>query len=105
VAHDFNNLLTVIMGYVEILAEEVSGRPQLAHCTLEIQYAANRAVALTTQLLAFGRRKISPVVLALNDKVNDSLHLLEKSAKRSKPRPAWIRRGPRSRRIRSISSR
>jgi signal transduction histidine kinase len=53
VAHDFNNLLTLIMGYVEILAEEVSGRPQLADCTQEIQYAANRPGALTAQNVGF----------------------------------------------------
>ncbi len=45
----------------------------------EIQYAAARATALTTQLLAFSRRQISqPRVLDLNEVVTHSMKLLRR---------------------------
>jgi two-component system cell cycle sensor histidine kinase/response regulator CckA len=79
VAHDFNNLLTVIMGYVEMLIGEAADRPDLVDYANEIQYAADRASALTAQLLAFGRRQISqPKVLDLNEIVTHSMKLLQR---------------------------
>ncbi|MGH7731388.1 MAG: PAS domain S-box protein, partial [Candidatus Eiseniibacteriota bacterium] len=58
VAHDFNNLLTVILGYAEQMLErhEAVGRERRA--AEEIQNAAERAAALTRQLLAFSRKQI-----------------------------------------------
>jgi len=57
VAHDFNNLLTVILGQVA-LAELGSDLPQHAREAIAgINDAAERAAALTAQLLAFGRRQ------------------------------------------------
>ena len=77
VAHDFNNLLTVIMGYVEMLVVEAGDRASLVDYAHEIQYAADRAGALTAQLLAFSRRQVSqPKVLDLNEVVTHSLKLL-----------------------------
>ncbi len=58
IAHDFNNLLTVIKGYAELLTLEATGTPRLQRATDEITRAANRAVALTRQLLAFSRRQV-----------------------------------------------
>ena len=66
VAHDFNNLLTIIKGYSSLLLEKGSDGPD-AHAALEIQQAADRAAALTRQLLAFGRRQtLQPRILELN---------------------------------------
>jgi two-component system cell cycle sensor histidine kinase/response regulator CckA len=66
VAHDFNNLLTIIKGYSSLLLEKGSAGPD-AHAALEIQQAADRAAALTRQLLAFGRRQtLQPRILDLN---------------------------------------
>ncbi len=79
VAHDFNNLLTVITGYTEMLSTEVKDRPEWLEYTQEIQYAAGRASALTSQLLAFSRRQISqPRLLDLNEVVTHSLKLLRR---------------------------
>ncbi len=79
VAHDFNNLLTVITGYSEMLLGEAKDRPGLLDYAHEIQYAANRAGALTAQLLAFSRRQISqPRVLDLNEVVTHSMKLLRR---------------------------
>jgi two-component system, cell cycle sensor histidine kinase and response regulator CckA len=67
VAHDFNNLLTVITGYSELvfntLRQDDPGRELLA----EVQRAAERAVSLTRQLLAFSRKQVLlPQVTRLN---------------------------------------
>ncbi|MDP9285715.1 MAG: ATP-binding protein [Actinomycetota bacterium] len=55
IAHDFNNLLTVILGFANILAARLD---EGAGSELkEIRQAAERAAALTHQLLAFSRRQ------------------------------------------------
>ena len=66
VAHDFNNLLTIIKGYSSMLMERNPQGPD-ARAATEIQQAADRAAALTHQLLAFGRRQtLQPRVIDLN---------------------------------------
>lgn len=55
IAHDFNNLLTVILGYAEAVREQ-PGDPGTLDAAAEIQRAAERAAALTRQLLTFSRR-------------------------------------------------
>ncbi len=67
VAHDFNNLLTVITGYTQILMEQPAKDPQSARSIEQILGAAERAAALTRQLLAFSRRQmLQPRVVNLN---------------------------------------
>jgi signal transduction histidine kinase/ActR/RegA family two-component response regulator len=68
VAHDFNNLLTVIMSYSGLLASSAENGSGLARDLGEIRSAAERAAALTHQLLAFSRRQVlQPQVIDLND--------------------------------------
>ena len=55
VVHDFNNILTVIIGTLEILAEAVADRPDLAAIAGLMDAAATRGANLTSQLLAFSR--------------------------------------------------
>jgi two-component system, cell cycle sensor histidine kinase and response regulator CckA len=55
VAHDFNNLLVVIRGYTDLLLLQASEERALAQLR-QISQAADRASALTGQLLAFARR-------------------------------------------------
>src|SRR5882757_7745318 len=57
IAHDFNNTLTVITGTIDILAEAVADKPQLAMITKLISEAADRGAELTAHLLAFARRQ------------------------------------------------
>ncbi|MCW8131452.1 MAG: CHASE domain-containing protein [Planctomycetota bacterium] len=75
VAHDFNNILTVIQGHCEVAMLAQGAAPQ----SLErIQEAANRAAALTRQLLAFARKH--PCVTRrtnLNELVARSLSLVK----------------------------
>jgi PAS domain S-box-containing protein len=79
VAHDFNNLLTIIQGYTEMILMEAEELPALVEYAREIQYASERASALTGQLLAFSRRQISqPKVLDLNDVVTHSMRMLRR---------------------------
>ena len=72
VAHDFNNLLTVITGYSQMLAEELAPHHALREPAREICDAAERATALTRQLLTFSRRQVTePKNIALNDLVRN----------------------------------
>jgi PAS domain S-box-containing protein len=69
VAHDFNNLLTVILGYTEQLLEQLKSPADdaMRRAVGEIQGAAERASALTGQLLAFSRKQmLEPKELDLN---------------------------------------
>jgi len=84
VAHDFNNLLAVILNYAELIAEELAGpEPALEsadHDIAQIQRAAERATALTHQLLAFARREIvQPQVLDINQTVTDVEQFLRRT--------------------------
>jgi two-component system cell cycle sensor histidine kinase/response regulator CckA len=58
VAHDFNNLLTVISGYSELLLLHAGGNADLKKTAEIIQNAAERAAAVTGQLLAFSRKQV-----------------------------------------------
>jgi nitrogen fixation negative regulator NifL len=61
VAHDFNNLLTAILGYTELLLQDVGpDDPKTAELN-EILAAAQRAAALTRQLLTFSRRQVEQI--------------------------------------------
>jgi signal transduction histidine kinase len=77
VAHDFNNLLTAIIGYSDVVLERVGEDPQTQRDVGEIRKAADRAAALTRQLLAFGRKQfLQPEVLDLNETVTGLMQML-----------------------------
>lgn len=79
VAHDFNNLLTVILGYGEILREQLQSDPGGLESADEILRAGKRASALTSQLLAFSRRQIAvPRVIDLNQAVEQMEKMLRR---------------------------
>jgi two-component system cell cycle sensor histidine kinase/response regulator CckA len=68
IAHDFNNLLTVVRGSAEVLGQRLpESAEDLRHSLREIHVAADRASALTDQLLTFGRRQmVFPQVINFN---------------------------------------
>ena len=67
VAHDFNNMLTVISGYNRMILDELSTLDPMRGYAEEILKAADRAGALTQQLLAFSRRQVmQPRIISVN---------------------------------------
>src|SRR5438067_4724119 len=67
VAHDFNNFLTTILGYSDLLLDELGMKGEIASHIREIRAAAGRASALTGQLLAFSRKHpLAPAVVDVN---------------------------------------
>jgi PAS domain S-box-containing protein len=57
VAHDFNNILTVILGRAEEIASDERVASDLRDAVADLSQNAQRATALTRQLLAFSRRQ------------------------------------------------
>lgn len=57
VAHDFNNQLTGIIGFSEILRDEVGNSPEAAEALDHIFSAADASAALVRRLLMFSRKK------------------------------------------------
>jgi len=79
IAHDFNNLLTIITGYGQLLLEDLEPDDPCRLKMIEINKAANRAVVLTRQLLAFGRRQVLvSEVLDLNDVLSNMEKMLHR---------------------------
>ena len=77
VAHDFNNLLMVIKGHTELLLNSLPPSEQHLRKIEQIDRAADRAAALTRQLLAFSRLQVlQPQVMNLNAVVQDMGRLL-----------------------------
>ena len=58
VAHDFNNLLSIILGCAELALYDMDESSQGYSEFKEICQASERAAALTSQLLAFGRKQV-----------------------------------------------
>jgi len=79
VAHDFNNLLTGIKGNTGFLAERLGSDHRLIKLTTQIDGAADRAVSLTRQLLAFCRMQVlQPKIFDLNELVSEMCKLLRR---------------------------
>jgi two-component system cell cycle sensor histidine kinase/response regulator CckA len=80
VAHDFNNLLLAIRGYGELaLGRLARGDASASEHISASLVAADRAAALTKQLLAFARQQVlNPEVLDLNEVVEETAGLLER---------------------------
>ena len=57
IAHDFNNIITVLLGYSDELIDEAPPDSAVRAAAIEVRRAADRASALTQQLLAFSRRQ------------------------------------------------
>lgn len=72
VAHDFNNFLTVIMGHGDLMLQTLPADHPARGSIQEISKVAERAAALTNQMLAFSRKQVlAPVVVNLNNLVTD----------------------------------
>lgn len=79
VAHDFNNVLAVIIGYSDLIMQDLDTKHPLQKYAEEIRHAANRAVGLTQQLLIFSRKEtIQPKALDLNEVVSGMEKMLRR---------------------------
>jgi two-component system cell cycle sensor histidine kinase/response regulator CckA len=77
VAHDFNNILTVIHGHASLLSGAGNLTGTAPRSAMQITRAAERAAALTRQLLAFSRRQVlQPRRLDMNEVVSDMTKML-----------------------------
>jgi two-component system cell cycle sensor histidine kinase/response regulator CckA len=79
VAHDFNNILTVILGNTSTQLRNPRLDKKLTGSLTQVQRAAERATALTRQLLAYSRKQIiqrRPV--ALNEVVEQTVAMLRR---------------------------
>ncbi len=79
VAHDFNNLLTTVLASSDLALGQVPVGHAARGDLEEIRHAAERAAALTGQLLAFSRKQVvEPRVLDLGKVVQDTVRMLER---------------------------
>jgi len=79
ISHDFNNLLTAILGYGDLLINQIPAAHEWRREVEEIHNAATKAHALTRQLLAFSRRQVmEPKQMDLNLVVSEMERLLKR---------------------------
>ncbi|GAB4280899.1 MAG: hypothetical protein Kow0092_36400 [Deferrisomatales bacterium] len=79
VAHDFNNLLQIILGQSDLLLTSDRMSAEDRERLHDVLAAADRAAALTRQLLAFSRRQVlEPRVLDINPLVRGAVKMLDR---------------------------
>jgi two-component system cell cycle sensor histidine kinase/response regulator CckA len=79
IAHDFNNMIGAIIGWADLGIEECDAGSRVLRHFEKVRQQADRAAALTKQLLAFARRQIlEPRTIDLNQATVETLSLLEK---------------------------
>ena len=79
IAHDFNNLLAAIRVHCELLTVQLDPDSGARSDAEEIIKAADRAAALTRQLLAFSRKQVmQPKVLDMNQTVREMDRMLSR---------------------------
>jgi len=77
--HDFNNMIGAILGWADLGIDETESGSTLHRYFEKMRSQAERAAALTRQLLAFARRQIlEPRNMDLNQAAIETLSLLEK---------------------------
>jgi nitrogen-specific signal transduction histidine kinase/ActR/RegA family two-component response regulator len=78
-AHDFNNILVVIKLSTDMLLSQITPDSVCTKPLLQISHAADRAAALTKQMLAFGRQQMmQPRIINLNAVVSETTHMLRR---------------------------
>jgi two-component system, cell cycle sensor histidine kinase and response regulator CckA len=77
VAHDFNNLLMVMSSSAHLLQDRKDNPEVVNKYADQIRHAADKAAALTRQLLAFSRQQVlQPTILDINSIISDLLKML-----------------------------
>jgi len=79
VAHDFNNMLTIIQGHTSALLARPTLPPEILDPIQAVYFAAERAAALTRQLLMFSRKNVMQVrLLDLREVVGNMSRMLQR---------------------------
>jgi PAS domain S-box-containing protein len=79
IAHDFNNLMQAIIGYTNLLLQRLPPNDGNRDTIQQIEKSADRAAALTSQLLAFSRKQVlKPKVFSVETIVADVNKLLRR---------------------------
>lgn len=79
ISHDFNNILTAIIGYGEVLREELAEGGELREQADMILASAYSAAKLIRGLLTFSRKQVMhPVAVDLNEIINNVERLLSR---------------------------
>ncbi len=79
IAHDFNNILTTILGYSDMLASDLDEESPRHRQAKRIHRAAQRAAALTQQLLAYNRQRVvKPEHLDVNGVISSMIDMLRR---------------------------
>ena len=80
IAHDFNNLLAAIMGYSELVQEELDRDSPIRQDIAQITKAASRAQQLVRQILTFSRRsQADRRAISLNRVIQETAAILERT--------------------------
>jgi PAS domain S-box-containing protein len=79
VAHDFNNVVGAILGWAELGLEQNRANSQVSERFARIREQAERAAALTRELLAFARRQVlRPQAVDINAIISGLVSFLDK---------------------------
>ncbi|WP_448605904.1 ATP-binding protein [Neorickettsia risticii] len=79
IAHDFNNILTAIMGFAEILLEDVRLESKHYYNIAQIRYSAKKGRDLVKKILAFSRKQtLHPEVLSMAEVVKSMRQFVER---------------------------
>ncbi len=80
IAHDFNNLLGIIIGFADLIHDEVSKESSINKYSENILKTGERAKELITQISIFSRQKdIKIDFLDINNLIEDFLRLLKRT--------------------------
>ncbi len=90
IAHDFNNILASIIGFAELMIDDLPADSQDADFAREIDAAGKRARDLVRNMLTYARRvNETPRPVRIRDIVDETLHFLRSTV------PASIQINPR----------
>ena len=79
IAHDFNNVLSVVLSYASMLMQDLAQADPMRADLEEMKLAAERAVDLTRQLLAFSRQQVlQPRLVDLSEFVERMARVLRR---------------------------
>lgn len=80
IAHDYNNTLGIILGFSELLQDEVGNDPVLTKYVSAIKHASERGASLSKKLLTFSRYKQSEAdVVNINALIKTESDILQKT--------------------------